>query len=69
MGSTCVSLKPGALTGGYHTADTHTAGSCMLLAQARARHATQASEARWNALEVCFTDTPSRTAGASHVMD
>ena len=30
-----VSLTPSALTGGFHTADTRTAGSCMLLAQAR----------------------------------
>ncbi len=35
VGSTSVSLVPGALTGGFHTANTRTAGSCMLLAQAR----------------------------------
>ena len=37
VGSGSVSLTPGALTGGCHTADTRTAGSCMLLAQARHR--------------------------------
>ena len=35
VGSMSVSLTPSALTGGFHTADTRTAGSCMLLAQAR----------------------------------
>ena len=33
-GSTCVALTPGTLRAGEHTADTRTAGSCMLLAQA-----------------------------------
>ena len=35
VGSGRISLTPGALTSGNHTADTLTAGSCMLLAQAR----------------------------------
>jgi RNA 3'-terminal phosphate cyclase len=34
VGSGCVRLTPRALTGGCYTADTRTAGSCMLLAQA-----------------------------------